>query len=190
MKSLPFVATMLITALIPNVAVCRGPKVTNQQPILKNVSEEQAHILNTAYAVAKKDGLKDPKLLPAILIQETKAGADPKYLNPKKGNFGISQIRINTAKEVLKQNNDLARRFKITANADNDTIAHKLTHDNSFSLAIASRYLSMLSALGFKTPQQLALAYNRGPGGAKHKFAQNDPYVRGVMSHIKTIYRG
>lgn len=156
-------------------------------------TSRQAQMLALAYEIAKKDGHEYPQLLQGIILQESKAGGMEKYrvagqefgLGPNERYYGVGQIKLAAARDVLKRHPDMWEEFDFHTSTDEEVIA-KLINNDRFNITVASRYLLLLRQYGFRTPQELAIAYNRGPGGARNAGPSTE-YSRAVMNHIHNI---
>lgn len=147
-------------------------------------SESQVNLLIMAYEIAKADGHKDPRLFQGLLLQETNAG---KITHRKNSTcYGIFQIKVIAAREVLQRYPSLWDEFNFRGKSDKEIIS-KLKHNERFNATIASRYGLVLKRLGYDTIEKLALAFNLGPTGAKSKNPRNNRYVRSVMKNIKSL---
>lgn len=160
---------------------------TEKVPSFPNVSTQQANLLVLAHQIAEKDGHKEPKLLQGLLMQETRAGADPNYKRALNRCYGVLQLKIAAAQDVLKAYPELATKYNIDIR-NHGAIKKKLIHDDEFNLMMGSRYLLILRTYGYSTMKQMALAWNQGAGGAKRFNADTFPYVKGVVKHVKTLY--
>ena len=157
------------------------------------LSEKQVKNLLMATSIGKHDG-HDPNLLPAIILKETQAGAYPSYnvagqeygLNTNNRYYGIAQIKLAAAKDVLGAYPQLRDDFEFHTKTDEEIIA-KLIENDTFNMSIASKYLVMLKRYGYDTPREVALAYNQGPGGAKRFDANTHQYSVGVMKHMQSL---
>lgn len=156
-------------------------------------TSRQATILAMAYDIAKKDGHDYPQLLQGIVLQESKAGGMEKYrvagqefgLPANQRYYGVGQIKLSAARDVLARYPEMWEQFDFHTSTDEEVIA-KLIENDAFNISVASKYLLILRGYGFTTPQQLAIAYNRGPGGARNAGPSTD-YSRGVMNHIHNV---
>lgn len=159
-----------------------------------SLTHKQAELLAMAYDIAKHDGHKHPQLLQGIILQESKAGELASYkvagqefdLKPNERYYGVAQIKLAAARDVLSKYPNMKEQFGFQTNTDEEIIA-KLIDDDRFNISIASKYLLVLKAMGYDTMKQLALAYNQGAGGARSKNADTNPYSRGVMAHIQSL---
>jgi hypothetical protein len=161
------------------------PEVDEPTPRLSSSQK----LLAMAYEVAVADGHHHPELLQGIIMQESRAG-DSHLLHrsarsAKGPNYGVAQVQLKTAREVLKRNPDLWSRFNFSSKSDREIVA-KLVENDRFNVTIASRYLLIIKGLGFKTMSQMAVAYNLGPGGAK-KAGASTPYSRSVLRHVNQL---
>src|SRR5271167_845887 len=157
-------------------------------------THRQSELLGLAYDIAKRDGHKYPQLLQGIILQETKAGTLPRYkvigqefgLKPNERYYGVSQLKLAAAWEVLHRYPELWEKFTFNTHTDEEIIS-KLINDDHFNLAVASKYLLILRSRGYETMQELAVAYNKGAGGARKTNPKTDPYSLGVMAHIQQV---
>lgn len=137
-------------------------------------SSRQIEILTLAYHIAKKDGHADPAIVQGIIMQETLAGEYPRYavagqefgLKPFLRYYGLGQIKLAAAKDVLKQYPQMYREYSFHTQTDDEILA-KLIENDRFNIAVTSKYILILKRYGYTTNAQLATAYNMGPGGAK-----------------------
>lgn len=159
----------------------------------KNPTHTQADVLAIAYRTAKKDGHKHPELLQGILLQESKAGGLSSYkvagqefgLTVNKRYYGIGQLKVSAAKDVLNRYPSMWREFGFQTRTDEEIIA-KLIENDAFNISIASKYLLILQSQGAgSSPQQLAAAYNQGVAGAEA--GKGLGYSRAVMQHIARL---
>ena len=160
----------------------------------EHLSPHQAQLLTMAYEIAKEDGHKQPQLLQGILLQETKAGAMNTYkvagqeygLKTNERYYGIFQIKLAAAKEVLSKYPVVWKEFHFQTHTDEEIIA-KLIENEKFSTSIASKYLLILKQYGYNTIEQLSAAYNQGAGGAKKVDPHTFHYSVGVMKNIQML---
>lgn len=160
------VPTSVPTAVIgekPNGTV--GNQVVVKLP--ENLTLDQSRMLALAYEFAKSDGHQSPELVQGVLLQETRAGGMDSFrvANPgPEAYFGPMQIKLATAKDVLKRHPALYTKYKFHTRTDDEIRAHLILNDR-FNLEVGSKYLLMLqNEFGFRG-RQLMNAYNRGPGG-------------------------
>ena len=157
----------------------------------ENMSERQSKLLKMAYDIAKEDGHKNPEVLQGIILQETHAGTLKSYkvANPgPNAYFGIAQLKVAAARDVLGRWPDLYETFGFHTKTDDEIKAYLILND-VFNLTIASRYLKILQDYGFRGAA-LIRAYNKGPGAAKQLnpgSAETDPYVVGAKSKLNQI---
>lgn len=160
----------------------------------KHITSRQAEILSLAYSIAKKDGHKQPQILQGIVLQESGAGQLKIYkvagqefgLKSNERYYGVAQIKLAAARDVLNAYPSLMKQFNFHTSTDEEVIA-KLIENDAFNLAVASKYLLILQRYGYDTIRQLALAYNQGPGGARSKDPDTFHYSNGVMKHIQSL---
>lgn len=160
-----------------------------------NPTNRQAQLLALAYDTAKRDGHRYPQLLQGIILQESRAGEMKRYkvageengLPVNKRYYGVSQIKLSAARDVLNRFPYMWDRFHFQTRTDEEVIA-KLIENDAFNIAVASKYLLILRDAGYTTPHALAIAYNRGPSGARGA-GPTTQYSRGVMQHIEKMNR-
>jgi hypothetical protein len=177
---------------IPREDAVKGGGFSLEVP--KNLSARQTHLLALAYEIAKHDGHKYPQLLQGIILQETKAGGIAGYkvagqslgLGVNQRYYGVAQIKLAAAQDVLNRYPGLRGEFNFHTSTDEEVIA-KLIENDRFNLSVASKYLLILKSYGYDTINQLALAYNQGPGGAKNLDANEHDYSVKVMKHIQGL---
>ncbi len=159
-----------------------------------SLTERQQEVLALAYDIATKDGHSQPHLLQAILLKETNAGEMKSYkvaghelgLRPNERYYGLGQIKLSAAKEVIKKYPTLLNDFHFHTRTDEEIIS-KLIENDKFNITIASKYLLILRSLGYDTVKYLALAYNQGPGGAQNLDADEHPYSRGIVNYVMKL---
>ena len=163
--------------------------------IPENLSEKQHRLLNFAYSIAKKTGLKSPEILQGIIFQESRAGALDSYkvagqefgLKTNERYYGISQMKLSAAKHILGRYPYLRDKYDFHTNTDEEVIANLIMNDE-FNIEAASLYLKIISDDYGSDKNYMIAAFNKGPSGAKHV---GDPgaldYVIKVKNHIKNI---
>jgi len=133
------------------------------------LTRDQYRLLNMAYAVGKENELKNPEIMQAILLQETKAGGMSKYKVANPGPdayFGPMQIKLVAARAVLSRWPSMYDKFEFHTRTDDEVKANLILNER-FNLDIAAKYLVILkNEYGF-TGRELMNAYNRGPTGVK-----------------------
>lgn len=165
-----------------------------QVKLPKKLTDNQIEILSLALSIAKKDGHKDPQILQAIVYQESKAGEHHSYkvagqefgLSTNNRYYGLAQIKISAAKDVLKQWPEIREQFNFQTTTDEEILA-KLIENDRFNLTVASKYLILMRRYGYHSMREIALAFNQGPGGAKNFDAANHPYSNGVINNLKFL---
>lgn len=183
-------SSIIYVPLNENPAI-KGGGLSVKMP--QSVSEKQAQVLTLAYEIAKNDNHKYPQLLQGILLQETLAGGLKKYsvagdeygLDTNKRYYGLGQIKLSAAQDVLMTYPEMWTDFDFHTKTDEEVIA-KLITDDRFNISVASKYLLILRSYGYTSPHELAKAYNMGPGGAR-KAGPTTAYSEGVMRHIASI---
>ena len=159
----------------------------------EDLSTKQNMLLNTAYAIAKEDGHKNPELLQGIILQETHAGGLKSYkvagqefgLKTGERYYGVGQIKVSAALHVLGKYPEMWSDFNFQTKT-NDEVMAKLIENDKFNLAIASKYLKILKDdHGYKDDASAAGAYNQGPAGAKTRVAEAQRYANSVMNYMR-----
>lgn len=184
-----------LQADVPEVQLQEIPpdeiKLRNLSVLLPHkITDKQQQLLLKAYIIAKEDGHKDPELLPAVIFQETRAGAgnflretvlhlSAKY---REKCFGVGQIKLQATKAVLKKYPELRDEYLIK-NTDEEIVTALMLNDE-FNIKVASKYLRMMEPFGSNTSSWKAAAYNRGPGGAKGHDLNSLGYVKSVTSFM------
>jgi len=134
----------------------------------EKITDKQHRLLEYAKAVAIKDG-HPPELLQGVLLQETHAGGLKVYrVANSEGTpyYGVMQIKMVAAKEVLKRWPQLYKQYGFQTFTDDEIKANLILNDQ-FNIAVGSKYLKHLkNAYGY-SGRTLVNAYNRGPTGVK-----------------------
>jgi hypothetical protein len=145
-----------------------------------DLTDDQHQILSVAYKIAKQDGHKNPELVQSMLLQETHAGGLTKFkVAGNKGDeyYGIAQIKLGAAKDILALYPDLWKRYEFHTRTD-DEVKANLILNPKFNIEIASKYLKLLQErYGFRG-RELLNAYNRGPSGVKAVNSATFHYAR------------
>ena len=151
-------------------------------------NKEQSELLIYAYKVAQHDGFKDPTLIQGIIMQESKVGTYKDYkvaghefgLKPLARYYGVAQMKLNAAKDVLAKYPSLGK-FK----TEEELVANMIT-DKKFAVRLASKYLVMLGAKN--EPKMLVAArYNRGKAGAEAVDPSTFPYSVSVNKYANGV---
>lgn len=211
LAALIFAATTTLTAFSQEIAIINPePVATEATPVAEATStvtivtlpealpaeppkkvlpsfltKKQIELLEQAYLIGKSDNHKHPELLQGILMQETKAGT-AEYKSAKNNCFGIFQIKIGAAQEVLKTFPELVLQYGVSP-TNSTKLRQRLIHDDEFNTSVASKYLLIMKRYGYVTIKGMALAYNQGAGGAKSKNPDTFHYTVGVMKHIRSL---
>lgn len=167
---------MYIPAPVPTAVIAEkpvGPVRGNQVAVRvpSNISADQHRLLQIALQIAKADGHKNPELVQAVLLQETLAGAAKSYRVANIGAgadtyFGLMQIKLSTAKDVLFRFPKMFEKYGLQTHTDDEIKAFLMLNER-FNIEVGSKYLLMLRRdYGF-VGRELLNAYNRGPGGVK-----------------------
>lgn len=146
----------------------------------------QAELLDLAYRTGYADGGRQQALLlQAILMYETRAGASSRIGDTHspvgKRSYGIMQIKLITAFDVLKRHRQLGQ-F-----ATEEALIIRLVTDDRFNLQVASRHLLWLRKQSDFTAQAV-MAYNTGLSKAKqHWYPQKFSYVRQIQQYLNEV---
>lgn len=174
---------------VGNAVIAEKPQtgVIGQAAILlpANLSLSQTQILNTAYQVAKADGHKNPEIVQQMILQESQAGGVDKFKvagNHGDEYFGLSQLKIKAAKEVLNQYPALFTKYQFQTRTD-DEIKANLIMNPVFNIEVGSKYLKILHDRYGYSGRTLLNAYNRGPEGVK-SVDENFHYARGAEQKL------
>ncbi len=156
-----------------------------------NLTVAQHELLNYAYLVAKADGHKNPAYLQGLIMQESLAGGLKEFrvagLTNKPGDryFGIGQIKLAAAKDVMKQYPNLWKKFN--TKTDEELQAH-LILDDKLNIQIASKYLLMAGVND--NPTRAITVYNQGAGGVQLVDPDTHDYtvkVKNFSSKMKNV---
>jgi len=150
------------------------------------LTEEQVHLLKSAYTIAYKDGgLEHARLIQAVLLQETIAGLLGRigHLSAPVGkrSYGVMQVKVSAAHDVMRKHSEFG-----VFGAEEELIV-KLMSEDEFNIRIASRYFLHLRAKT-KTDAQALLAYNMGLRGSRRfKNYETFRYVKKVMLYSDRV---
>lgn len=123
-------------------------------------------IINVSKHIKNKKGESFPKTLAAISLVESSAGInvigdipnkDSAKINLKKSSLGVIQIRLNTAKWMIKTTNELKKYSKYS----DVQLINKLISNNAFSAEIGSYFIVWLSN-NRKNYMETVSGYNGG----------------------------
>lgn len=162
----------------------------NMPGMKETLSVKQTYILTFAYFTAKKDRAR-PEILQGILWQESKAGEYKGYkvagqeygLGPMQRYYGVAQIKLGAARDVLKKYPNEFQKFE----TDEELIANLILNDE-FNVKIASKYLQIIAKSGVTVSRNQQIAsYNRGVTGATKVNVDSFHYTVGVNTHIRRI---
>jgi len=152
-----------------------GASVAFANPAL---TPEQQHLLTFAHKVAMRDG-HPPKYVQGILLTESDAGMNP-TMNKKKKYFGVGQIKLVAAKEVLETYPYLEKKYSVKTDS---AIVRALKTNPYFSTEVLSKYLVIIEERYGHTGNRLLEAYNQGPVAVKR--ATSFPYVIAMRKKLK-----
>lgn len=158
----------------------------------EHFSKKQVEALQMAIEIAIKDGHSNPQLLQGIILQETNAGELNSFnvagqefgLRPNERYYGIAQIKLAAAKDVLKYYPGIKNEFNMQSLTDEEIIAN-LILNTKYNLTVASKYLKVLKTVYNVPENMLAAAYNQGAGGKDNERAL--AYSQKVKNHIRNI---
>ncbi|MBT9137519.1 MAG: hypothetical protein DDT31_00050 [Syntrophomonadaceae bacterium] len=159
------------TAIIenPQVSSVDDQPVPSVSAVSSDVITKQQRLLNMAYQIGKENGFDNPEIIQAILLKETLAGGMESYKVSNPGPnayFGLMQIKLVAAKEVLARSPELFARHNFHTRT-NEEIRANLILNERFNIEVATKYLLILKhEYGF-SGRQLLNAYNRGPTGVR-----------------------
>lgn len=153
-----------------------------------DLSSSQHVILNKAYAIAKADGHKNPELVQGVILQESHAGQGNYKVAGNKGDeyFGLGQLKLGAAKEVMSAWPALWAKFKFQGKSD-DELKANLILNSDFNMEVTSKYLKLLQQRYGFTGRELVNAYNRGPGGVKSVDSATFHYAIGVEDKLAAM---
>lgn len=168
----------------------QGGRTIHIPNLKKALSNKQTYLLTYAYYTAKKDKIR-PEVLQGILWQESKAGDYPGHkvaghefgLKPMQRYYGVAQIKLSAARDVLKAYPGEFKKF----DTDEELIANLILNDK-FNVKIASKYLRIIArSVQASSKNYRIAAYNRGATGAQKVDVDNFHYTVAVNKHIKQI---
>jgi len=179
-----FIPTAVGTAVIAEKTSSSGGQAAILLPA--NLSSRQGRLLAEAYEIAKADGHRHPELVQAILLQETMAGGMKAYRVANAGPnayFGVMQIKLGAAKDVLGVWPDLYKKFGLHTRADDEIKANLILNDQ-FNMTVGSKYLLVLQKRYGYSGHALMVAYNKGPGGAQGIDAADNEYAQSALNKL------
>ncbi|WP_407304236.1 hypothetical protein [Acinetobacter sp.] len=135
----------------------------------KSLSNKQSYLLNMAYSMAKQEGIRNPEVLQAILLQETGAGTAKSYkvANPgPQAYYGPMQLKLAAARDVLSRNPKLYNKYEFHTHTDDEVKANLILNEK-FNVEIAAKYVRILEKEYALSGTKLTNAYNRGPTGVQ-----------------------
>lgn len=157
------------------------------------LSSNQKETLSLAHEIALNEGL-NPRTVKAIALKESKAGDMPGYkiggrefkLSTKDLYYGIMQIKLSTALDVLRFNPSLKAEYGVSQNTPSKII-NLLQNDKEFNITIGAKYLNILREIyGYRSEDSMILAWNRGPGGARNYNPSRHWYVLGIKEILQS----
>ena len=142
---------------------------TNAVLLPETLSDHQARLLNSAYTTAKDVGFKNPEVVQAILLQETKAGGMKTYKVANAGPeayFGPMQVKLAATRDVLAKHPTLWQKYGFQTKTDDEVKANLILNEQ-FNIEVGARYLMILQTQYGYTGKALMMAYNKGAGGVE-----------------------
>ena len=137
------------------------------------LTDEQLHLLQTAYAVGYEDGgVEHAEMLQGVLLQETIAGQLGRIGHMTapvgKRSYGVMQIKVSAARDILRKHKEFGR-FR-----SDEVLIVALMTDDELNIQMASKFLLFLKE---KTQSNEAalVAYNIGLR-ASRKIATPDSF--------------
>jgi hypothetical protein len=161
---------------------------------MAGLTKRQLDVLRLARVIAIEEGIS-PEDFQGIVFQETKAGGLKQYrvaghefgLNTMQRYYGLTQIKIAAARDVLKRYPDMHRyaqsgRFT----TDEELVAHLILNDE-FNLRMGSKYLRLICSEQGKDlgRSRCITAYNRGVAGSYRVDPEQHYYTRAVFKHVE-----
>jgi hypothetical protein len=141
--------------------------------------------------VASKYGRGTAEAIQGILLQESTAGTSIKvggvHLPVGKRYYGVMQIKVSAARDVLNYKQSLAQQFfdRSSYRVTDEEIIAKLISDDRFNIVIGTEYFVKYQK-DVQTLAEAVLIYNQGPAGAKKYSNPEDvEYVTDVLDHIE-----
>lgn len=154
-----------------------------------DLTNRQQNLLNFAYETAKADGYKHPSFLQGILMQESRACSVKNFrvagLTNKAGDryFGCGQLKLATAKAVLKQYPAL---WRYLDSRTDEEIQARLILDDEFNIRVSSKYCLMMGIN--ENPSRAITAYNVGPAGVKNVDYETFDYTNSVKHYSEKVH--
>jgi hypothetical protein len=188
-------AEKIMPTPIANSVIAEKPEkaIGGQVAVLlpASLTMKQHQLLNEAYTIAKNDGHKDPAVLQGIILQETRAGGMSSFRvagNKSDPYYGVGQVKLAAARDVMSSYPKLWTQFGFHTRTDDELKANLILNDK-FNLEVVSKYLLILSRMGF-SGRDLVNAYNRGPGGVAAVDSADFHYAIGVESKLANMKKG
>ena len=183
----------LLPKPIANVVLAEKPtpqKIGGQAAIVvpADLTGAQHLVLNKAYEQAKADGHRDPAIVQGVILQESRAGGMGNYkVAGNKGDeyYGLGQLKVGAAREVMARWPDLWTKYKFQTRTD-DELKANLILNSGFNIELTSKYLKLLQQQYGFSGRELVNAYNRGPGGVK-AVGPDFHYALGVERNIAQL---
>lgn len=150
-------------------------------------TESQVDLLKVAYHYGKQIGY--PETIQGILMQETLAGllgrVGDRRLGFGKKSYGVMQVKLSTAKDVLKKHRGM-KEFKEALKYSDEELLARLIMDDAFNILVGTMYFKMHMDRYEKKRRgwsKAVSAYNRGCG------CDVTSYATKVRTHIRKRIR-
>lgn len=141
----------------------------------------QQEALQLGEHFAKSVGV-EPRIVKAILLQESLAGNLPNFRQAK-SNYGIGQVKTVAAKQVFIVWPQMKEKYSIKSDAE---LVQRLRFDDHFNIDILAHYVKYLqTAYGF-VGNKLLNAYNRGPAGVA-RVSADFYYAREALAKVARL---
>ena len=123
--------------------------------LLFGLSKDQESVLQRAYIIGgltvADDGMTFEKTISSIALAESSAGkeligdtrADGELVGLYKSSLGVCQVRLMTAKEVIKKDKFMNKQFSHLLIDNDNMIIKMLLSSPDFNILIASTYIKM-----------------------------------------------
>jgi hypothetical protein len=186
--------TLNINAVGYEIGKSDGQTEINLQSVKVNgrkYDHSQRNLLTLAYHIGMEVGF--PETIQSILLQETLAGKlgnriGDTVLPTLKRSYGVMQVKAGTARQVLRLNPDLRKRyfpqFKSEKKIRDEEIIIQLIQDDVFTIKVAALYFSHQRKYATSWSQAV-VSYNQGLGRARQiENPKEHKYYRKVVQRL------
>lgn len=155
----------------------------------------QQRILDLAYEIGAMSGY--PETIQAIVMQETLAGAwgngigdvdDPNG----EPSFGLMQIKVPTARDVLRRHPELSLRYfnNLEPRVRASAIQDRLLNDHYFNILVGTVHFEFLITQPNYNWDKALVAYNMGLTGSRRvQYPELFPYVQELSYKLERIVK-